>query len=44
MYTFPSNRGLQLNEFKNVEKWQIWVPCYPTHFSDTIALTQKYQI
>ena len=44
MYITPSNRGLQQNEFKNVEKRKIWVPCYPTHFSDTIATRQKYQI
>ena len=44
MYTFPSNRGLQQYEFKNVEKQQIWVPCYPTHFSDTIDTRRKYQI
>ena len=37
MYTFPSNRGLQQYEFKIVEKQQIWVPRYPTHFSNTIA-------
>ena len=43
MYIIPSNRGLQQNEFKNVEKRQIGVPCYPTHFSDTIATRQKYQ-
>ena len=44
MYIIPGNRDLQQNEFKNVKKWQIWVPCYPTHFSDTIATRQKYQI
>ena len=44
MYTFPSKRGLQQYEFKNVEKQQIRVPCYPTHFFDTIATRQKYQI
>ena len=44
MCIIPGNRGLQQNEFKNVKKWQIWVPRYPTHFSDTIATRQKYQI
>ena len=44
MYNFLSNRGLQQYEVKNVEKRQIWVPCYLTHFSDTIATRQKYQI
>ena len=44
MYTFPSNRGLQQYEFKNVEKQPIWAPCYPTHFFVTAATRQKYQI